>query len=195
MMSLSERRKVAMKDGIYDAAVAVLTREGLDSATMDRIAEEAGIAKGSLYNYFRNKTDLLEFVYRKAVDAIENEVAGVVETDASAADKLREIFRVAFEYLSVRRGLFNFLFDQHTFHKLTRKPSPLAHRNLVRVLQQGMDEGVFRQIDPAFHATLIFGAMRGLCDQFLEEEEPWPIDEMVEAMFGFCTVGLMRDFR
>jgi len=54
MAQLAERRKELvtglMKDAIYAAAVEILTKQGVDGLTMDRVAETAGVAKGSLYN-------------------------------------------------------------------------------------------------------------------------------------------------
>ena len=59
MPTITERRRDAVKQGIYEAAVEVLTRDGLDGATMDRVAAEAGICKGSLYNYFKDKQPII----------------------------------------------------------------------------------------------------------------------------------------
>jgi len=59
-----------MKQALYEATIAVLSTHGVDGLTMDRVAAEAGIAKGSLYRYFRSKRDLLEFVYAKLVDPV-----------------------------------------------------------------------------------------------------------------------------
>ena len=69
MTQLTQRRKemVAslMKDGIYKAAVEVVMEHGADGLTMDRVAETAGVAKGSLYNYFQNKRELIEFIHER----------------------------------------------------------------------------------------------------------------------------------
>ncbi len=193
MAKLVERRKDVMKNGIYKAAVELLTREGLDSMTMDRVAEEAGVAKGSLYNYFRNKTDLLEFVYEKTVEPIEHRVVEIMSTDAPARDKLRDMFRSVFEYLDMRRGLFNFLFNEQALHKLIAKPHSVGRRSLIQLVQQGIEEGDFRPIEPEFHATLIFGAVREFSDERLAQKEPWPVDKMVETTLAFCLHGLTGD--
>jgi AcrR family transcriptional regulator len=56
MVRLSERRKELlnsmMQNAIHSAAVAVLTEHGIGGMTMDRVAEKAEVAKGSLYKYF-----------------------------------------------------------------------------------------------------------------------------------------------
>ncbi len=65
-----------MRDAVYEGAVAVLTQYGLNGTTMDRVAEAAGMAKGSLYNRFRSKRDLLEFVHERAVAPMRETLAG-----------------------------------------------------------------------------------------------------------------------
>ena len=71
MARLSERRRELltsmMQDSIYEAVAAVLAEHGIRGMTMDRVAEQAEVAKGSLYNYFPNKQALLQFVHEKAL--------------------------------------------------------------------------------------------------------------------------------
>src|SRR5262245_43702129 len=54
------------KQSLLEAVVRVLSRDGLDALTMDNVAREAGVAKGTLYTYFKNKEDAL----KAAVDAV-----------------------------------------------------------------------------------------------------------------------------
>ena len=44
---------------ILNAAEGVFTKKGFDDARMDDIAEETGLSKGTLYNYFKSKDDLI----------------------------------------------------------------------------------------------------------------------------------------
>jgi TetR/AcrR family transcriptional regulator, fatty acid biosynthesis regulator len=50
----------ARKDLILDAAAQVVTREGLAAVSMERLGREAGVSKGLVYNYFPNRTLLLQ---------------------------------------------------------------------------------------------------------------------------------------
>ena len=44
---------------IINAAEDVFTKKGFDEARMDDIAEQTGLSKGTLYNYFKSKDDLI----------------------------------------------------------------------------------------------------------------------------------------
>lgn len=70
-----QARSAATIEALHVAAVQVLTREGLGRCTTTRIAERAGIAVGSLYQYYPNRDALLAAVLEKHLDS----VAGAVE--------------------------------------------------------------------------------------------------------------------
>lgn len=57
-----------MRTVICEAAIAVRKKHGPNGMTMERVATTAGVAKGTLYNYFRSKAELLAFVDTKAIE-------------------------------------------------------------------------------------------------------------------------------
>ena len=71
-MRLSKARRACveamMKDTIFDAAGALLEEKGADGLTMDGVASRVGVATASLYNYFRDKNDLLQYTYNRMVE-------------------------------------------------------------------------------------------------------------------------------
>lgn len=115
MSRLAKRRKELvvsmMKDGIYEAAVRVLTERGAEGLTMDRVAESAGVAKGSLYNYFRSKCELLQFIHEKTIEPARDFLAEVRAAPLPAAEKLQAVVRMWLEHFATNRGIFDFLFN------------------------------------------------------------------------------------
>ena len=53
------------RDRIQQAAVRVFSRQGFDRASVKSIAEEAGVAVGSIYNHFKNKDELLISIFEE----------------------------------------------------------------------------------------------------------------------------------
>lgn len=97
MTSLAAQRKrladSIMRNAIYDGVMEVLGEHGLAGATMDRIAATVGIAKGSLYNHFRGKDDLLEFVHERTIRPLLESTEQIAATDRTAADKIEAMIR------------------------------------------------------------------------------------------------------
>jgi TetR/AcrR family fatty acid metabolism transcriptional regulator len=56
------------KQQIFDASLKVFSKRGFDQATIPDIAEEAGVAVGTIYNYYQNKHDLLLSIIKSYID-------------------------------------------------------------------------------------------------------------------------------
>lgn len=194
MTRLMQQRKDLMKNSIYEAAVAVLVERGFEATTMDRVAEEAGVAKGSVYNYFPNKVALLQFVHDKTVEPARARVAGIVASDRPAVWKLRASLRAWFQYISEHRGLFHFLFSEYAVHGLLKHERATTHddaiESLTQVIEQGVAEGVFRPVDVKRYATMLFGGVREACERQLAAEAPFIVDEMLDVALDFFLHGL-----
>ncbi len=192
MSRLLEQRKNLMKEGIYEAAVAVLVRDGLEAMTMERVAEEAGVAKGSLYNYFENKTDLLEFVHERTIEPLRQQAQETVRADFPAEEKLGQFISMCFRYMGARRGLFHFLFNEHAIHKFIGKPKGEGGQHLAMIVRQGIQEGVFRPVDPDFYGTLLFGAIRQMFEEQLANDQPWAVEDMTRAAMSLFLDGMRQ---
>lgn len=194
MARLMEERKHLMKNGIYEAAVGILTRHGYEATTMDRVAQEAGVAKGSLYNYFPNKVELLRFVHEKAVEPMRRNAREILATDMPATAKIESMLRAWFMYIDEHRGLFNFVFNDYAVQKVLQRQHGLAQadavRNLGRVIEQGIEEGAFRKIDANRVAEFLFGAVRQMCDRQLAAKDVGPVREMVKALVDLFLHGV-----
>lgn len=70
---------------ILDAARRLLVRHGFQDLALDAIAREAGIAKGTLFLYFRNKEELFAAAYADLVDQLGGELEAVLESGAGGA--------------------------------------------------------------------------------------------------------------
>lgn len=69
---LWQAMKEKKKEVIFNAGLQLFARKGFHLTTMDEIAQQVGISKGLLYNYFASKEDLLEQIILKALKEIED---------------------------------------------------------------------------------------------------------------------------
>ena len=65
------RRVSLTREGIVDAALVVLDREGLDGFSMRAVAEELGTGAGSLYWHVRGKEELLNLMVDRVIGTLE----------------------------------------------------------------------------------------------------------------------------
>ena len=196
--SLTEKcRELAasvMKDGISQAALEVLKQHGYEGLTMDRVAEVAGVAKGSIYHYFRNKQELVTHVFEQIIEPAIQAGEEIVGKSTPALEKLEAMVRMWLEYFSQHRSLFDFLFRDPAVRELCftsqRAKHGLAIDRFRAILQQGMEEGVFRSLDPVVVAEMIIGALQFVIERQLETGETRPIDDSVQRLLDVFVHGI-----
>jgi len=198
MTTLAERRKELldsmMKEAVYEGAVAVLTRHGLSGTTMDRVAAESGMAKGSLYNCFRSKQELLEFVHDRAIAPLRAAIDEVVDGPLNAAEKLTAIVRLWREYLVEHQAVFEFLINDVAAKQRLRDTELTARASAIRqigaIIRQGIQEGTFRPVDADAAAQMLISAAIGMVEQEFATGERRTVDDAVESLTGIFLYGL-----
>lgn len=157
-----------MKEALFEATIAVLSEHGVKGLTMDRVAQAAGVAKGSLYNYFRSKKDLLEFVFAKVIDPILQHLAKAVAVEQPAVEKLADFLRMLLDYAAKHADVLRLLIDDETAHGLLQSSERSIRKaigyQLAQIIRQGISEGAFRPGDPRMLAIMFQGLYRGVFD-------------------------------
>jgi len=198
MTSLAERRRELldsmMREAVYEGAVAVLTEYGLNGTTMDRVAAAAGMAKGSLYNHFPGKQELLEFVHDRAVAPMQEALEEIVKNRLCAAEKLASISRLWREYLVKHHAVFEFLINDHAAKRLLRDTEQTTRtsgiKQIAAIIAQGIQEGAFRPVDAGAAAEMFVSASIGMVEQEFAAGISRPVDEAVDALMGVFLHGL-----
>ncbi len=198
MSGLVERRKdlvaAMMKDGIYEAAVQVLMDHGSDGLTMDRVAEAAGVAKGSLYNYFQSKRELVQFIHAKIIEPAKSFVVEMQESSLPAAEKLGSVVRMWLEHFSENRGVCELLFNDSRMQEMldeSKKTGRLeAIEDLKVIFDQGIAEGAFRQMDTTRTAEIFLGAVIITIENQALRHDEHPIEESVTLLLDVLVKGL-----
>lgn len=198
MAALAERRKELldsmMKEAVYEGAVAVLTQHGLSGTTMDRVAAAAGMAKGSLYNHFRSKQDLLEFVHDRAIAPIQEAVTEVIGLQVPAPDKLATILQRWREHLVSQHAVLEFLISDQSAKRHLRDAEQTARewgiRQIATIIEQGVREGAFRPVDTVAVAEMFISASIGMAEQEIATGKTRTVQEAVDALLGVFLHGL-----
>lgn len=78
-----EHLKDAKQQAIIDASVSEFANNGFKNASVNKIVEQAGIAKGSLFNYFKSKSLLFEYIYSIALTEVKSYLSKVRDESES----------------------------------------------------------------------------------------------------------------
>jgi len=93
IQAIQAQLAAARRTQILDAATRVFAAKGFNRATIRDVARDAGVADGTIYNYFANKTDLLFGLLDRLNDTERRPASLTQATEASVGDAFRDYFR------------------------------------------------------------------------------------------------------
>jgi len=169
--------KEAVKDAILDSTDRLLARFGYRKMTVEDIAAEAGIGKGSIYLHFSSKEEVVLSHIDRIVDRLRERLKEIARSDATAAERLR--------LMLLTRVLFRFDSIQHYTQSLNDLLSGLRSSLLARraqyfeseaqifaeVLMAGREAGEFSFDDELATAHALLQATNGLLPYSLSTTE------------------------
>lgn len=165
----------------------VIARKGMSAATMQEIAAEAGVAKGTIYLYFRDRDELVERTFETAVGDLQRRIAAALELDLPFDERLREIVRAKVVFFEENAEFFRLYTSlrnpegspqQQRRRKRTCQPQYEAHvRDFARVLEQAMERGEVRRLDPMRLSLFIIEGCSAIIHERLTEADP-PSEEI-----------------
>jgi len=169
--------KEAVKDAILDSTDRLLARFGYRKMTVEDIAAEAGIGKGSIYLHFSSKEEVVLSHIDRIVDRLQERLREIARSDVTAAERLR--------LMLLTRVLFRFDSIQHYTQSLNDLLSVLRSSLLSRraqyfeseaqifaeVLTAGREAGEFSFDDELATAHALLQATNGLLPYSLSTTE------------------------
>jgi AcrR family transcriptional regulator len=147
------RRKAERPQEILEAAFTEFSRNGYATTTLERIAERAGVTKGTIYVYFENKEHLFISMVRDITDGAQKTMQELLEThEGSTADLLRAQFSFIYQHLvddTRKREVLRMLIAEASrfpeladrYHEEILRP---CLDMLRRAIQRGIDRGEIR---------------------------------------------------
>jgi len=90
-----EREREARREAILDAAARVFSRKSFHEATLEEIAAEAELAKGTLYNYYKDKPDIFASLLARGMAEFQDNLLRVLDDRGSLEDLLRRILETS----------------------------------------------------------------------------------------------------
>ena len=189
-----------IKDLILDAADRLLNQFGYKKMTMDNLAQEVGIAKGSLYLHFPSKEELVLAHIDRIVYRLLAKLQMIAHGDGSASERLREMLltRVLFRFDNVQHyteSLSDLLADiRSSLLQRREKHFALEAKVFAHVLEEGKD-GSFdaEEIQSTTNAILL--ATNSLLPYSLSANELGrrkELEKKISKIADLILVGLIK---
>ncbi len=195
MSNISDR-----KEAILAAAEAVFAANGYAATTIEAVAAKAGIAKGSVYNYFQSKEALFEQVFTKAVSLLEADALRILSEPISAGERLSRFLDYRCDRLEecghIGRLVLEFWAtaareQQGALATTLREVFTRWRGRIAELLAEGAKNGEFiLQFEPPFGAALLLALLDGIEVESLLGFGPQLDEEYRAALKGSVLAAL-----
>lgn len=186
------------RERILEGALKAFAEKGFYNTKVSEIADEADVADGTIYLYFKNKDDLLISLFEDRmewiIDRFEREMDGV---EGGIIEKIRRFVELHFQLAVNNPELAEFitveLRQSAKFIKEYDNPKFRDYLGLLEALiEEGQSEGIFgRDLNSRLLSRAFFGALDEVLLQLtLTDAEPEDVSDEVEQVSSMLIDGL-----
>ena len=127
-----ERKKRITKESLLAVALEIISKQGIYVTTIEDVTEKADVGKGTFYQYFSDKNDLLQQLLKKGLDSLITECRSSLQGVKAAKTAVRTLVKVHIEFLTAHDS-YLLLFHQVRGYLQLKHPVAI---NLRKVYSQ-----------------------------------------------------------
>lgn len=189
---------------ILHAAIKEIGHRGLVRVTMDDCARAAGVAKGTLYLYFKDKNSLVASAIQWGFDRLRMEMEKIATQDLPVADKLRRMLIVQLSFFDSNRQLYRAFLEEKG--RMCGNPKDPVWKKLkksrrgyvefiINVVKEGIDSQEFRKLSGERMGMVWVEMVGGMIVHRLTSSKLAPLEEDADFLLDLFLHGAFSNKR
>ncbi|KJS66298.1 MAG: hypothetical protein JL50_12430 [Peptococcaceae bacterium BICA1-7] len=176
-----DRKKELTRTKIIDITISLIEKQGFEQTSMEQIAEEADLAKGTLYNYFPNKGAVLAAYAQRTVHNYEPVWQKIIDSNPDTRSRFEALLEFCYEWLLHNKNSFKIYLISRLHDKVSLWSDPEDQRSGIQgvyesIIRRGQEEGEIRKdITAEAMAALFHSNMAAVIMGWLMQGESFPI--------------------
>jgi len=197
--------KEEKKGQIVEAAIRIFAKKGFSETTINDIANAAGIGKGTVYEYFKNKETIFQESFHYFMGFLDLDLEKILLGPHSPREKLEQVISLFYglpkdsgEFVELMfvfwaegikdKGGKGILVNQ--MHKFYRSYAEI----FTDIILEGMSDGTFRKnINPGNVAAIIIASLDGIVFQWLIDKERIDLEEIAKTFSMILMKGILNE--
>ncbi len=184
-----EREREARREAILEAASRVFSRKSYYEATIDEIAAEAELAKGTLYNYYRDKQDIFLSLLERGLDQFQQILDQAIASGGTLSEVLTKCFQDSLRIFRDHQYMFRMMVTagnhlsvraQAEIVENWHNQSMIAAHKLAEALAAMPESAKLSPADRLTGAELVFTAVHALHHRLMFGDATRSLDEETE---------------
>jgi len=184
------------KTAIMDASLKLFTERGFHGTSTAEISKKAGVATGTLFNYFPTKEDLINSLYFEVKGQLSQNMVKQVETQSTFQDKFRKIWSNLIKWGVDNQDEFLFVgqfCSSPYITKFTREEVMKEYVFLHDLVNEGINMGVIRDFSAELTIAMFYQASRVVVNLILDSDSSQNKNKFIDNGFQIIWKGLARD--
>lgn len=196
MPTFREIRFTEKKEEIFNKSAEIFAKKGYEKTTLEEIAAELKMTKGSIYHYFKGKEDIL-FQSLMRAHSLANEVLSKIaeRSDLSPKERLTlaikehtNVLTKKFVYATLRQ---QDLLLPEKWRKAVLEERDRFQRMFTDILQEGIDDGSFKPVNLKMVSFAILGSVNWVA-RWYSPAGPLSPEEIGDALADYLVGGLLK---
>jgi AcrR family transcriptional regulator len=184
------------RKSIIEAAEKLFAKSGFHGTDVDQIAKTAGVSKGSVYNYFDSKEEILIYVIEEGVDELDRKMRKYIMPLQDPIEKLKKGIEFYIKFLEKREPLFRVLTGDRISLRMDLRKR--FHMNIFarsqhaeNMIAEAIRDGKLKKVDPYIAATCLIGMIDALFLRVVHEGKKMSAKHKAEQITKLFLEGML----
>jgi TetR/AcrR family transcriptional regulator, cholesterol catabolism regulator len=181
---------------VLQSAANIFFAKGFHATSIEDVARDVGMLKGSLYYYIKSKDDLLFQLLLAGIEDSDAYIARQIDTDGDPLEQLERAIRAQIDYIIKNRvqfGLFLHEFDSLSGKRQHKLISVMSRYNsrFVELVKRGQDQGEIIEGEP----WVIVNGILGMCNwlyRWYDTDEISNPEQVKQVFLRMLLQGIRR---
>ena len=184
------------RTAIIETALKLFTERGFHGTSTAQISKEAGVATGTLFNYFPTKEDLINTLYFEVKGELSRSMGKGIEIESSFQDRLRRLWSNLIKWGIDNQEEFLFV-DQFCsspyITKFTREEVMKEYVFLRNLVNEGIKTGEIKDFSPELTIAMFYQGSRAVVNLIFNSDPSQDRSELIENGFQIIWRGLAKN--
>lgn len=152
---------MSKRDDIINATLELIDEEGIQSVTFAKIFKRANVGSGTLYNYFKNKDEIICEVFERCIQIIESLELPENYDELELIGKFNTLIDIFIDFMTNHRKEYMFLESFSSYHLIHNRVDSKNYYGVLKefdnVIELGQTQGIFREMHTSISTQIISG--------------------------------------
>lgn len=194
-----EKLKAKRTKQILTASMKIFSRYGYQMTDVEKIADLAGLGKGTVYRYFKSKQNLFLSTLEWGLNSLKNEIFSSIEKVDDYLERVEIALSTHLRFFEKNRDFYRLLIQERAWAEVKSAGGSCKEKHLFyidhleKILAEGMRKGYFKKVNPKSCAYALWGLTNSLLYKWLISDKKYPIKRELSVIQKTFFEGILNE--